>query len=112
MRKWLHRALGFLAGALVLVALEKAGARAMLARLRPRTVRDATVLRRVRMRLARAARNPTMLTVRVERGCVDLRGLVHTRERARVVRAVARVGGVDSVIDLMSESPTRATTSR
>jgi hypothetical protein len=102
MKKVLRAALGFAAGALAL---------ALLARLRPRPVRDETVAVHVRRKLARTARDPAAIRVMVEHGCVDLRGPVETRERARIVRAVARVHGVDSVLDLMTEPKPRASTS-
>ncbi len=82
-----------------------ARARALLARLRPKPVADDTVEVRVRKRLARTASDPEAIMVRIEHGCVDLRGPVDTRERARIVRAVGAVPGVDSVLDLMTEAP-------
>jgi len=82
-----------------------ARARALLARLRPKPVTDDTVEIRVRKRLARTASDPSAIMVRIEHGCVDLRGPVETRERARIVRAVSTVPGVDSVLDLMTEAP-------
>lgn len=123
MKRVLRALLGFAAGALVLGLLQRlagrrggsaAGARALLARLRPKPVGDDTVELRVKRRLARSAQHPDAITVRIEHGCVDLRGPVETRERARIVRAVARVRGVDSVLDLMTEpmAATRASTSR
>lgn len=105
--------LAFAAGGVVLLVLEAVGrrkgghagarARALVARLRPKPVADDTVELRVRKRLARTASAPEAITVSVEHGCADLRGLVETRERARIVRAVSTVRGVDSVLDLMTE---------
>ncbi len=122
MKKLLRAMLGFAVGALVLRALERlavrwlggsaVGARGMLKRLRPAPLRDDTVLVAVRGKLARKAQAPELISARIEHGCVDLRGIVETRERARIVRAVARVRGVDSVIDLMTEARARASTSR
>jgi osmotically-inducible protein OsmY len=122
MTKVLRAVLGLAAGAMVLVLLEKVArqrqpgasvaARALLSRLRPRPVDDETVAVRVRRKLARTARDPDAIRVTIEHGCVDLRGRVATRERARIVQAVARVRGVDSVIDLMTEPKPDAWTSR
>jgi len=105
--------LAFAAGGVVLLVLESvgrrkgghagAGARALLARIRPEPVADDTVELRVRKRLVRTASDPSSITVSIEHGCADLRGPVETRERARIVRAVATVPGVDSVLDLMTE---------
>ncbi|MDB4935428.1 MAG: hypothetical protein JWP87_2400 [Labilithrix sp.] len=107
--------LAFAAGGAVLLALEKiarrrgglagASVRKLLARMRPRPVTDDTVEARVRKKLARTAAAPEAIRVKIEHGCVDLRGPVDTRERARIVRAVAQVRGVDSVLDLMTEQP-------
>ena len=77
--------------------------RALLDRIRPAPVADDTLEGRVRKKLARAVRDPSAITVSIEHGCVDLRGPVETRDRARIVRAVASVPGVDSVLDLMTE---------
>ena len=114
MKKSVLRAvLAFAAGGAVLLVLESvgrrkgghagAGARALLARMRPRPVTDDTVALRVRKRLARSASDPAAIVVAIEHGCADLRGPVETRERARIVRAVSTVRGVDSVLDLMTE---------
>ncbi len=111
--------LAFAAGGAVLLVLESigrrkggragVGARALLARVRPKPVGDDTVELRVRKKLARTASDPTAIIVSIEHGCADLRGPVETRERARIVRAVSTVRGVDSVLDLMTE-PVRAPT--
>jgi hypothetical protein len=77
--------------------------RGLLARVRPPAVTDDTVAARVRETLARTAHDPEAITVAIEHGCVDLRGPVDTRERARIVKAIATVRGVDSVLDLMTE---------
>jgi hypothetical protein len=113
MKRVLRTVLAFAAGGTVLLALEAmarrrgglAGpsVRKLLARIRPKPVDDETVETRVRRRLARTASAPEALTVKIEHGCVDLRGPVDTRERARIVRAVSTVRGVDSVLDLMTE---------
>jgi hypothetical protein len=109
----LRAMLAFAAGGVVLLLLEAmgrrkggragAGARALLARMRPKPVADDTVEVRVRKRLTRTASNPASIVVSIEHGCADLRGPVATRERARIVRAVSTVPGVDSVLDLMTE---------
>jgi hypothetical protein len=113
MKRVLRAMLAFAAGGAVLLVLEAigrrkgghagAGARALLARVRPKPVDDDTVEVRVRKRLARTASDPAAITVSIEHGCADLRGPVETRERARIVRAVSTVRGVDSVLDLMTE---------
>jgi hypothetical protein len=46
---------------------------------------------------------PERIAATVEHGCVTLAGATTTVERGRVVRAVARVRGVDSVVDLLQE---------
>ena len=107
--------LAFGAGGAVLLALEAigrrkgghagAGARALLARIRPKPIADDTVELRVKKRIARTASHPEAIAVKIEHGCADLRGPVDTRERARIVRAVSTVRGVDSVLDLMTERP-------
>ena len=120
-RRVVRAVLAFAAGAWVLGALERGarrrggsavGARGLLARLRPEPVADETVAVGVRRKLARTAHEPEAIAVRIEHGCVDLRGPVETRERARIVRAVAGVHGVDSVIDLMTERSPHTATSR
>jgi hypothetical protein len=117
MKRVLRGALTFVAGAAVLLALEargrRRGARAgaaagrLLALLRPAPIRDEAVAARVRAKLVRTARDPAGIRVTIERGCVELRGRVETRQRGRIVRAVAAVPGVDSVVDLMTEPPVR-----
>jgi hypothetical protein len=115
--------LAFAAGGVVLLVLEAlgrrkggragAGAPTLLARMRPKPVADDTVEVRVRKRLARTASDPASIVVSIEHGCADLRGPVETRERARIVRAVSTVPGVDSVLDLMTEpAPHAAARSR
>lgn len=113
----LRAMLAFAAGGVALLVLEYigrrqggragAGARALLARVRPMPVGDDTVEVRVRKRLARTASAPASIVVSIEHGCADLRGPVETRERARIVRAVSTVRGVDSVLDLMTEPEPR-----
>lgn len=117
MKKAVRNVLGFSAGTVVLLALEaiwrrrggRAGSAAgrLLALVRPSPVRDDTVEVRVRKKLARTAQHPAAIVVSIEHGCVDLRGPVETFERARIVRAVATVPGVDSVLDLMTEPGAR-----
>lgn len=122
MRRVIRIGLAFAAGGLALLALDAiarrrgAGAgliaRRLLDVLRPLPVSDDTVETRVRNKLARTASEPGAITVSIEHGCVDLRGAVPTQERARIVRAIATVRGVDSVLDLMKEpSPTAFTLS-
>lgn len=65
-------------------------------------VPDATVEGRVLERLARLVPHGG-ISATTERSCVILTGEVLTKQRARVVRAIARVDGVDSVVDLMTE---------
>jgi hypothetical protein len=112
MRTFVRRALWFAGSAVVMLALEAVSrrkgrggnaARALLDRVRPPPVADDTVEMRVRKKLARTATNPDAITIRIEHGCVDLRGPVPTRERANIVRAISAVSGVDSVLDLMTE---------
>ncbi|MCL2725403.1 MAG: BON domain-containing protein [Polyangiaceae bacterium] len=67
-----------------------------------RPVPDAAVEGRVQSCLRRAAPR-TEISATTEHGCVMLTGDVATRERAGIVKRVARVRGVDSVIDLMHE---------
>lgn len=115
MRNVLRTALGFAVGGVAMLALERgarrrggragSAARAFLQAVRPAPVADETVETRVRKKLARTALDPAAITVSIEHGCVDLRGPVETRERARIVRAIATVRGVDSVLDLMTETP-------
>lgn len=73
------------------------------AALRPKRVKDDVVARRVRIELERIAGQPSAIQIAVEHGCVELRGPVETHERARIVREVARLRGVDAVVDLMTE---------
>jgi hypothetical protein len=113
MKKVLRTVLAFTAGGAALLALEalwrrrgrRAGSAAarLVALVRPAPVPDDTVEVRVRRKLAHTARQPEAIHVSIEHGCVDLRGPVATRERARIVRAVATIPGVDSVLDLMTE---------
>lgn len=77
--------------------------------LRPLPVSDQAIRTRVREKLDRVARHAAGISVTVEHGCVELRGPVETRERARVVREIARVKGVDAVVDLMTEPEREAT---
>lgn len=111
----LGRALWFAAGTVAMLVLEAGSrhkgrrgnaARLLLERVRPTPVTDDTVEVRVRKKLGKVASNPSAIALSIEHGCVDLRGAVTTRERARIVRAVAKVSGVDSVLDLMTEQPT------
>lgn len=71
--------------------------------LRPKTRPDGDVAELVRGKLPLLASEPQDIAVEVEHGCVVLRGAVSARERAHLVRAVAIVRGVDSVIDLLHE---------
>lgn len=73
------------------------------AALRPAPVTDEAIRERVRTKLDRMASRAPSITVMVEHGCVELRGPIETRERARVVRAIAKLKGVDAVVDLMTE---------
>jgi hypothetical protein len=117
MRRVVRTVLVFAAAGGALLALEayarRRGALAggavarLLAIMRPAPVTDDTVEARVRRKLGRTAVDPAAITVAIEHGCVDLRGPVGTRERARIVRAIATVPGVDSVVDLMTEPAKR-----
>lgn len=78
------------------------------AALRPAPVTDESVRERVRTKLDRLASHARSITVMVEHGCVELRGPIETRERARVVRGIAKLRGVDAVVDLMTEPEARA----
>lgn len=104
-------ALAFVAGAAALYAVDARVARQrhrerLLARLirsiRRKSVPDATVEGRVLERLTRLVPHGG-ISATTERSCVILTGEVLTKERAHVVRTIARVEGVDSVVDLMTE---------
>lgn len=73
------------------------------AALRPAPVTDDAVRARVRTKLEQLTARSPSISVMVEHGCVELRGPIETRERGRVVRAVAKLKGVDAVVDLMTE---------
>lgn len=75
----------------------------LLARRRSASTAEPSLQAAVGRELTRTARTPTAIQVSIEHGCVELRGPVDTRERGRIVAAVAAVAGVDSVIDLMTE---------
>lgn len=78
----------------------------MSRRLRSQPSTDHDVETRVRATLQTRARQ--QVHARADRGCVVLSGTVGTEDRADVVQDVARVRGVDSIIDLMSERMSRA----
>ncbi len=73
--------------------------------LRPRVPRDETTHELVRAKLALVSTRPEAIRVLVDRACVVLTGPVPTSERPRIVRSLARVRGVDSIVDLLSEEP-------
>jgi hypothetical protein len=75
----------------------------VLVHLRPRPQEDLVTHELVRGKLALVCARPERIAVAVEHGCVTLAGVIATDERGRVVRALARVRGVDSVVDLMRE---------
>lgn len=77
----------------------------LLAVLRPRVPRDDTTHELVRAKLALVSSRPGAIRVIVDRSCVVLTGAVPTSERPRIVRSLARVRGVDSIVDLLSEEP-------
>lgn len=113
----LRRVLWFAAGTAAMLVLERgsrhkgrrgSAARLLLDRIRPAPVTDETLDSRVRKKLASVARNSSAITASIEHGCVELRGAVQTRERARIVRAISNIGGVDAVVDLMTEEPALA----
>ncbi|AKV02884.1 hypothetical protein AKJ09_09547 [Labilithrix luteola] len=103
--------LALLAGAAVLYAVDARVARRRqrerilsraLRHLQRTAVPDATVEGRVLERLARLVPHGG-ISATTERSCVILTGEVSTQKRAHVVRSIARVEGVDSVVDLMTE---------
>jgi hypothetical protein len=119
MKRVLRSALAIAAGGVLMLLLDGFAKRCgnrrnltglLLDLMRPAPVADETVEVRVRNRLARTATHPELITVSTEHGCVDLRGVVPTRERARIVRTIATVPGVDSVLDLMTEPPSASHT--
>ena len=77
--------------------------------LRPAPTTDDAIHKRVRQKLERNATHGRSISVAVEHGCVELRGPIETEERARVVQEIARVKGVDAVVDLMTEPERGAT---
>lgn len=110
MKKAVRMLLSFVGtGALMLavdaISRRRRGAllRKLLGVIRPLPVDDGTVRARVRSKLEQTAERAASIAISVEHGCVELRGPIGTHERARVVREVARVKGVDAVVDLMTE---------
>ncbi|WP_394847783.1 BON domain-containing protein [Pendulispora brunnea] len=71
------------------------------------TVSDDVLQARVRSALGRVCSHPHAIHVTVDRGVVELTGLVLSEERASVIRHVARVPGVGIVKDLL-DAHTRA----
>jgi osmotically-inducible protein OsmY len=71
--------------------------------LRPTPTTDEAIHKRVRQKLERSTKHGPSISVAVEHGCVELRGPIETEERGRVVQEIARVKGVDAVVDLMTE---------
>jgi hypothetical protein len=118
MRRSLQTVLGLTAGTLALLLLDPrtrrgaargsrrlvAGARERLpALLQRKSVADRALEVEVRATLDHLTERARALDIAAERGCVVLKGSVLTEERARIVREVARMRGVDSVVDLMTE---------
>jgi hypothetical protein len=67
--------------------------------------RDDATHELVRAKLALVSARPEAIRIMVDRSCVVLTGPVSTSERSRIVRSLARVRGVDSIVDLLSEEP-------
>src|SRR5262245_26460846 len=59
--------------------------------------------RAVREKLDGLTPHATAMSVKGEHGCIILTGDVLTEERALIIREVATVEGVDSVVDLLAE---------
>jgi cell division septation protein DedD len=64
---------------------------------------DATVAARVLAKLERITANAEAIQASTEHGCVVLTGDVLTAERSAIVHSVAKIEGVDAVVDLMTE---------
>jgi hypothetical protein len=75
----------------------------VLDHLRPKPVSDTATHELVRAKLALVSEHPERIAVGVEHGCVTLAGALATHERGKVVRAISKVHGVDSVVDLLHE---------
>jgi hypothetical protein len=75
----------------------------VLDHLRPKPIPDTQTHELVRAKLVLVCAHPERIAVGVEHGCVTLAGAIATHERARAVRAIAKVRGVDSVVDLLHE---------
>ena len=108
----LRRVASFVGVGILMVIFDKVVPRRRVGRLlalaRPAPTSDRVTLERVRRVVGKTATQPHLIHATVEHGCVELRGPVVTRERARLVRAIAGVSGVDSIVDLMTE-PSGAT---
>jgi hypothetical protein len=105
--------LGIFAGATAIFMLEpRVRPRRVVSavrRVRPvlgsRGVVDRSLAAEVASRLDDLTPRAPAIQVSAEHGCVLLTGDVLTNERARLVRDVAAVPGVDSVVDLLTERP-------
>ncbi|HEY8207470.1 MAG TPA: SRPBCC family protein [Myxococcaceae bacterium] len=91
-RDFAHRARGFMAAA-------RARYEAMVADARGVREDDEVVAERVRARLGRLCSHPGAIQVKCEDGRVELKGLVFTDERDRVLRGIAAVRGVREIDD-------------
>lgn len=109
MRTSVKTMLGIAGGATAMILLDGhatraiGGVRRLLAR-EPEC--GATVQAAVRRKLDALTPHAGAIHVSDEQGCVTLTGDVLTEERALIVREVATVEGVDSVVDLMTEHVT------
>jgi hypothetical protein len=103
MRRVLKATVALLLGAAVLALAGGRKNRArVLALLRRPRIPDATVEDRVVAKLERMTGHSAVHAA-TEHGCVVLTGHVLTSERGAIVREIAKLRGVDSVVDLMTE---------
>ncbi len=70
----------------------------VLALISPKPVRDAELARRVEAKMPDGVHASS-----VEHGCVVLMGAIAPQDRAQLVKRVAKLRGVDAVMDLMTE---------
>lgn len=106
MRTALQTLLGIAGGATAMILIDGHATRAV-ARMRrllaPAPERHATVQSMVRGKLDGLTPHAGAIHVGDDHGCITLTGDVLTEERALIVREVAAVPGVDSVVDLLTE---------
>ena len=115
MRRSIKTGLALLASGAALLLVDdgaRVRSRRVLASARKRLSRkpivDQELTHEVRAKLEQSTAHANAIRVEVDHACVVLAGHVVTDERARLVRAVSRVAGVDSVVDLMTEHPSAA----